>query len=73
MCIHEHNITKLQETHSKSNPIARIPKETRAMKNYKNKAGCFRTESNIEPSSLLCREASVQTNGKTLNQTGFIQ
>ncbi len=51
---------KLQKTHFESNPTAKIPIETR----YKNKAGCFRTETNLEPISLLCRGANVQINGK---------
>ena len=33
-------------------------------KKHKNKAGCFRTETNIEPISLFFRGANVQINGK---------
>jgi hypothetical protein len=62
---------KLQETHSENNPTAKIPIETITKKMYKNKARCFRTETNIEPISLLCKGASVEINGKNLNQTGF--
>jgi hypothetical protein len=53
---------KLQETHSESSPTANILIET-ISKRVINKAGCFRTETYIEPISLLCRGANVQING----------
>jgi hypothetical protein len=56
---------KLQEAHFESIPIAKIPIETK-QKTCKNKAGCFITVSNLEPISLICREANVQINGKKI-------
>jgi ABC-type cobalamin/Fe3+-siderophores transport system ATPase subunit len=61
----EHNWEKLKETHSATNPVARIQAQTMSKGlMYRGRAKCMRQESDIEPILNICRQARVQITGK---------
>ena len=61
----EHNWEKLKESHSATNPVARIQSQTTSKgTTYKGRVKCMRKESDIEPMLNICRGAKIQITGK---------
>jgi ABC-type cobalamin/Fe3+-siderophores transport system ATPase subunit len=61
----EHNWQKLRETHSSTNPVARIQSQTSCKGiTYSGRVKCLTKESDIAPVLNICRGAKVQITGK---------
>jgi hypothetical protein len=61
----EHKWHKLKETHSSTNPVARIQTQTTSKGvKYNGRVKCLCKESDIDPILNICRGAKVQITGK---------